>query len=185
MAKANEPQQRKVSSVSVGNAGEHLVMAELLSRGYHAFWADRGNPAFDIAVFDPASRTRSLIRVKTANSRSPQWSGKKDGTLFLELQDEDDFVAIVIPSPGERRLMPRRADIYVVPTRIVEVALRTSNKAYHDRPKKDGTPRKSNPNWYTIWFDGDPTNPDQMYGFAQKWADYHEAWELLSNKGAS
>lgn len=35
-------------SSAQGNVGEHLVMAELLHRGFDAYWADRGNPAFDI-----------------------------------------------------------------------------------------------------------------------------------------
>ena len=39
-----------MSSVQVGNAGEHYVMAYLLARGIHAGLADRGNPHFDILV---------------------------------------------------------------------------------------------------------------------------------------
>ena len=62
---------------------------------------------------------------------------------------------------------------------------KAAQKAYYGRPKKDGTLRKYMPNWHTIWFDGKHDSPDQVYGFAQKWADYHEAWELLSNEVAS
>ena len=36
-------------SSSRGNAGEHLVMAELLMKNFDAYMADRGNPDFDIA----------------------------------------------------------------------------------------------------------------------------------------
>lgn len=49
------------NTTNTGNAGEHLVMAELLSRGFHAFLADRANPAFDIAVYKDGRH--ALIRV--------------------------------------------------------------------------------------------------------------------------
>ena len=38
------------NSENIGSAGEHLIMAELLARGFHAFMADRSNPVFDIAA---------------------------------------------------------------------------------------------------------------------------------------
>lgn len=48
-------------ATNVGNAGEHLVMAELLAQGFHAFMADRANPAFDISVYK--DRKHSVVRV--------------------------------------------------------------------------------------------------------------------------
>ncbi len=45
MGAAHDPQPEeppRTTAVSIGNAGEHLIMAELLYRGYQAFRADRG-----------------------------------------------------------------------------------------------------------------------------------------------
>jgi hypothetical protein len=38
-------------SANKGNAGEHLVMAELLAKGFDAYFAARNNPSFDLACF--------------------------------------------------------------------------------------------------------------------------------------
>ena len=68
------------SSVHLGNAGEHLVMAHLLAQNFQAFMADRGNPAFDISVVD--GHRHSLIRVKTTSSESVMWSRKPSGSRY-------------------------------------------------------------------------------------------------------
>lgn len=79
-------------SVHLGNAAEHLVMAYLLAQGFQAFWADRGNPAFDISVVDGARH--SLLRVKATRSPSLVWSRKKTGVTFLEQREEGDYCCI-------------------------------------------------------------------------------------------
>ena len=87
-------------SINVGNAGEHLIMAELLARGYHAFMADRGNPAFDAAAILPDGR-QVKIRVKTCSTnRTFQYNAKRDGTIFLDYDPSDptDFCALVAPT---------------------------------------------------------------------------------------
>ena len=81
------------SSVHLGNAGEHLVMAHLLAQNFQAFMADRGNPAFDISVVD--GHRHSLIRVKTTSSASVMWSRKPSGVTFLDLLSEGDYCCIV------------------------------------------------------------------------------------------
>ncbi len=78
--------QQKMS-VNTGNAGEHLVMAEPLARGYHAFMADWGNPSYDISVFKDGKY--SLLRVKTTTNGVIQYSTKKDGkTIFLDMRSK-------------------------------------------------------------------------------------------------
>jgi len=41
---------RSNNRANIGSASEHLIMAELLAREFHAFMADRSNPVFDIAA---------------------------------------------------------------------------------------------------------------------------------------
>ena len=68
------------SSVHLGNAGEHLVMAHLLAQNFQAFMADRGNPAFDISVVDghrpPARQTKR--RAITKADRGEDYSSRTD-----------------------------------------------------------------------------------------------------------
>jgi hypothetical protein len=71
--------------VNIGNAGEHLIMVELLFRGCHAFMADRGNPAFDLTAILLDNR-QVKIRVKTCSSnRTIQYNARKSGGVFLQL----------------------------------------------------------------------------------------------------
>src|SRR3954451_1378389 len=119
-------------TTKLGNAGEHLVMAELLYRGFHAFRADRSNPAFDISVHHAGQS--SLIRVKTTSSGSCQWTTKANGTIFLELQPERDFVALVNLASGSLR----SAEIYVIPTSRVDWELRACHSFFLSHPRRDG-----------------------------------------------
>lgn len=160
-----------VNTTNTGNAGEHLVMAELLSRGFHAFLADRANPAFDIAVYKDSRH--ALIRVKTTTGDSAQWSTKADGTIFLEMKDEGDFVAIV-----RMKGAARAADIYIVPTAEVDAHLRRNHKHYASIPARDGQPRGQHGK-RIIHFTGRDTERSIGRNYVEKWAGYLEAWHLL------
>lgn len=162
-----------IPSVNVGNAGEHLVMAELLARGYQAFRADRCNPAFDIAV-DVHGQT-SMIRVKTTRCSDVQWSAKSGGTIFLDLREVRDFVAIVDLRSSQGI---RGAVIYLVPTAIVDTELRRVIDVYKAHPKRDGGQRKVN-GQRILRLDGEDRPDNPSFGYATKWAQYREAWKLL------
>jgi len=170
-----QSKQRRTAKVNIGNAGEHLVMAELLYQGHQAFWADRGNPAFDIAV-DVYGRT-SLIRVKTttANLGAAQWTAKPDGRVFLDLRHERDFVAIV-----DMRNGPRGAVFYLVPTPVVEEHHARNHPEYLRHPRRDGRPggRKDTPQ-RIIRLDGPERHDNPTFNYAEKWAQYREAWHQL------
>ncbi len=162
------------TNVSTGNAGEHLVMAELLARGHHAAMTDRANPAFDI-ITRFADRYSS-IRVKTSTSTSFQWTAKKDGSIFLNFSPNDptDFcVLIVMPDA------PRNADIYVVPTKVVNSAIQAHRDNYLNTLKRDGGKRKDTGHW-VLRLRGNPERPN--YGFDKKWAQYKDAWRLLEDQ---
>ena len=123
-------------STALGNAGEHLVMAELLARGYQAFWADRGNTAFDISVV--AGNKHSLIRVKTSASTHLQWSVKSDGKIFPQMRKSGDYVAIVTFKNGSIR----DADVYLVPTHIVDGEIRKYHAHWVAHAPADGVRRE-------------------------------------------
>ena len=123
--------KRSSNSTNVGNAGEHLIMAELLARGYHAFMADRGNPSFDLAAILPDQR-QVKIRCKTCGTnRTLQYDARKSGEIFLELDpaSETDFVALIAPRKGEV-FTSRTAEIWILPTVVMDKHLWQMNEEY-------------------------------------------------------
>jgi hypothetical protein len=163
-----------VVSSAKGNLGEHLIMAELIHEGFHAFMADRNNVAFDVMTLWPASGRKCVLRVKTTSNHSAVWTVKKSGTIFLEQQPQDDFVAIVDIGSGLRD-----RDIYLVPTDILLAELESGHSFYVSHPKKDGTPRKSEQGMRNICFYGADKPTDVGYGYQVKFAQYRDAWSCL------
>lgn len=157
-------------SVHRGNAGEHLVMAHLLVRGFQAFHADRGNPAFDISVVD--GDCHSLIRVKTTTSDSLVWSRKRDGTTSLDIRSNGDFCAIV-----DLRNGVAAASIYIVPTPVVRDALAEARRYWNAGVKQDGSKRKDGTG-QRLWLN-DRTDRHAYEGFQAKWAPFRDNWDLL------
>jgi hypothetical protein len=163
-----------VVSSARGNIGEHLVMAELLFQDFDAYWADRGNPAFDVACWWKPSNRSTRLRVKTTSNHSAIWTVKKSGLIFLDMQAEDDFVVIVDLGSGLRE-----RDIYIVPTPIVEVALQSDHADYVSKPKKDGTPRKAEQGMRCFRFFGEDELRGRSFGYDRKFGRFREAWNLL------
>ena len=157
-----------------GNIGEHLVMAELLYQNFDAYWADRGNPAFDVACWWKPTNRSTRLRVKTTSNHSAIWTVKKTGAIFLDLQQSDDFVIIVDLGSGLRE-----RDVYIVPTIVVESALQADHADYVSHPKKDGTPRKAEQGMRCVRFFGDPIVRGRSFGYDSKFSIYCEAWDLL------
>lgn len=159
-------------STSRGNAGEHLVMAELLIRGFEAYMADRGNPAFDISCRWPVTGRTTYLRVKTTDNSAPVWSNKKSG-LFLQRLPQDDFVVICNVTGSVRNSI-----FYVVPTGIVEEHLVRNHTHYVSMPGKNG-PRNADANIRVLRFFG-PERPDNLsFGYDRKFADFADDWASL------
>lgn len=154
-------------SANKGNAGEHLVMAELLAQGFDAYFAARNNPSFDLACFWQGRASR--LRVKTTSNSSPIWPAKKDGTIFRDVEDEGDFVAIVELKDGVRG-----AAVYIVPTGVVQENLRRNEEFYVSHP---GRSDKSNARILRLFGDDKPDNIS--FAYDRQFTDYLEAWDLL------
>ena len=170
---------RNSNSVNIGNAGEHLIMAELLARGFHAFMADRGNPAFDIAVILP-DRRQVKLRCKTCSEkRTFLYNAKKTGDIFLEHEPDDptDFVALIAPQKGQQ-FTARSAEIWIIPTGLMNTHLWEMNREYFATTKRDGTPRKHQKvPWFTMKLDGNPDG-SPLSGWFEKLAPWRENWKF-------
>lgn len=161
-------------SSAKGNLGEHLIMAELIHNGFHAFMADRDNPAFDIMILWPETGRKCAIRVKTTSNHSAIWTVKKSGAIFLDQQLSDDFVAIVDIGSGLRE-----RDVYLVETESLLTDIQDAHSLYVSHPKKDGSPRKQEQGMRCIRFFGDDKPDNISYAFDRKYSKFKDAWGLL------
>lgn len=173
-----------MDSQTVGRLGELAVEQELVLAGWRVgnYNASTANQkAFDI--FAAKEKRRVEIRVKSYKGQpgrkgeGVQYSAKEGGNIFRELRNKDDgdFVVIVRISPEDPH------EFYVIPTRIVDRALRKADKLYHLHLKNDGTPRKKTPHRW-LDFDGIMTKRQPNKGFAKQWKKYRGAWKLLEGQ---
>ena len=63
--------KKRKSGTPTGNAGEYLVMGELLRRGFDAQLADRNTKGYDLLVGRPEEMTLRKVQMKSA--RLPPW----------------------------------------------------------------------------------------------------------------
>lgn len=161
-------------SSATGNAGEYLVMAELLLRDFDAYMAGRENPAFDIACFANPSRRATRLRVKTTTDGRAKWSAKSDGSVFRNTGDGDDFV--VIANLG---VTSGKREFYVVPTNVVDAALKSDFEFYIKCVGPTRKVRKTDSKARFITFDGEDRSHDKGYGYRKKFSEYLGAWDLL------
>jgi hypothetical protein len=61
--------KKRKSGIPTGNAGEYLVMGELLRRGYDAQLADRNTKAYDLLVGRPEDKELRKVQVKTVREQ--------------------------------------------------------------------------------------------------------------------
>jgi hypothetical protein len=92
---------------------------------------------------------------------------------FLE-EAEDDFVIICDIRGGIRG-----ADIYVVPTSVVERDIKHDHDAWAAHPGKRGQARNPDSAIRVLRFFGEPKAENQAYGYHDKYARYRDAWHLL------
>lgn len=71
MNKPTLQMKKRKSGIPTGNAGEYLVMGELLRRGFDAQLADRNTKDYDILVGLPTDKVLKKLQVKTV--RSAPW----------------------------------------------------------------------------------------------------------------
>lgn len=96
----------------IGNAGEFYVAAELLKRGVIRSARAAHAPAFDILAAKGRKTVRVPVKTKSAEYTDWQWMVKKDGSIFRDLGQEDDFTVLVDLTPETKDL-----GFFVVPTR--------------------------------------------------------------------
>ena len=128
----------KVSSVILGAAGEHYVMAELLRRDIVAAKAPEGVPNFDIVITDLEGKRLAALQVKTRRDFKGGDRGwhmkRKHETLSV------DQMFYIFVDLG--RDLKSQVTFYILPARIVAHACSTSHKIWLDIPNARGAQHK-------------------------------------------
>jgi len=79
----------------IGNAGEYLVVGELLKRGIIAAPAPRNAPGFDVLATNGTRSLNVRVKTKTEKANSWVWNSNKNGNIFKNITDKSDFTVLV------------------------------------------------------------------------------------------
>lgn len=119
----------------IGNAGEFYVAAELLKRGVVAAMAPRNAPAFDIIATKDKKTVRIRVKTKSAEYMNWQWVVKKDGKIFRDLSESNDFTVLVNLTKETKDLA-----FFIVPTSVINDWLVNDFNEWVETPGKNGRP---------------------------------------------
>ena len=150
----------------IGNAGEYLVVGELLKRGVIAAPAPRNNPGFDVLATNGIKSLNIRVKTKTEAANSWVWICKKDGAIFKNLSDEPDFTVLVDLKDSQTS-----PNYYIIPTVELDKKLREIFEYWLKSPSR----RASKPH--------NPNNKMRRIGASenqQKWlSQWMGAWSLI------
>ncbi len=181
----------KVSSVIVGAAGEHFVMAELLRRGLVAAKAPEGVPNFDIVITDINGERLAAIQVKTRRDFKSGDKGWHMKAKHEELFAQSMFYVFV--DVGKDESSP--VSFFVLPSSEVAYVCKRSNENRKEVPNqkgeksgdtdirrllpKYGLPAYAKKNAYM------PSKEHQKFlkTYGDGWMEkYRDAWHLIAKK---
>lgn len=160
------------NSTTLGAAGEHYVMCQLLRRGLIAALAPAGVPNSDIIVCDDIGQRLCAIQVKSrvAKGTDGGWHMKEkherivSPTLFYAFVD---FGTDLVSPPTS----------YIVPSRVVADVLQRAHHLWlmtpgkHGQQRKDGALRRFLPDYDHVKL---------PIGCGSGWIDrYRENWQQL------
>lgn len=153
----------------IGNAGECLVIGELLRRRAVATLAPRNFTAFDVLVAGDQITAYIRVKTKTAAADSWVWNIKKNGAVFDRLKKEGDLTVLVdLPEPQEP------PHYYIVPTVQLDKRLKDGFSRWLGQPPRN---RARKPH--------DPKNKMRRIGYeAEDWRwleQFRDRWELITS----
>ncbi len=149
----------------IGNAGEYLVVGELLKRDIIAAPAPRNTPGFDVLATNGMNALNIRVKTKTEASDSWVWICKKGGDIFKNLSDKSDFTVLVDLKDSQTS-----PEYYILPTVELDKELRAIFKRWLESPPKRGKPH-------------DPNNKMRRIGagvYQQKWlSEWKGNWDQI------
>jgi hypothetical protein len=161
-------------SATLGAAGEHFVLFQLLRPGFIAALAPQGVPMADIIVTDAVGKKLCAVQVKTRRNLGGDggWHMKQRHETIIS---PSLFYCFVDVGKGVEDI----PCTHVVPSKIVATALSESYADWVSKPGKNGQRRREHPMRRFV--------PDFSRYDCSTYPDgwltrYREAWDLL--KGA-
>jgi hypothetical protein len=118
---------KKIESLNLGIAGEHLAAARLTLNGYIATITSKNTKLYDILAYDPKRNKHFRIQVKTGNKKKPAWPLSKKNEEISQV----DFYYIFIN-------LFNSEDYYIVPSKVVADYIKTSHQKWLIMPGKKG-----------------------------------------------
>jgi hypothetical protein len=167
---------------AIGSAGELIVQARLLVRGWTTGNVNTGGmvnaPAIDLLAMKGSRKI--AIAVKTTGHGAPnvQWQAKPGWTTLFKGDERPDFVVFVWFTSPEALDDCR---VFVVPAKVVDADVHKSHLHWYKFPKRDGSP-VADKGYVVISWTGNDTERNISRGFADKWAEYENAWSLLDSQ---
>ena len=157
-----------------GAAGEYLVVAELLKRGFIASLVPDGVPNCDVVVTDISGSRLAAVQVKT------RWNIGADGGWHMSKKHEsivgERLCYCFVDLGDQPESVP---NIFIVPAEVVADVLKRSHRQWLITPGARGQQRKDT-DFRRLRPDYSSTLPDDVDFHAGWMNKYHNAWELLS-----
>jgi hypothetical protein len=161
------------TSTTLGAAGEHYVMCQLLRRGFIAALAPAGVPNADIIVTDEIGDRLCAVQVKARVDKGADggWHMKAKHEL---LASDTLFYAFVDFGPE----LTSAPTCFIVPSAIVAEVIRQSHRLWlatpgqHGQQRKDGELRRFLPDYDRVKL---------PFGRGAGWLEqYRERWQSLT-----
>lgn len=153
----------------IGNAGEYLVVGELLKRGVIAAPAPRNAPGFDVLATSGPKSVNLRVKTKSQEADSWVWMCGKDPerTIFKGLLSEGDFTVLVdLKGPEEA------PEYYIFPTTVLDEKLRKYFDSWLARPGLGGKPHSPDNRMYRLGAKDQP-------GVWVRLASHRNGWYLI------
>ena len=151
----------------IGNAGEYLLVGELLKRGIVAAPAPRNTTGFDVLAATGQNSCNIRVKSKTPAATSWVWMCGKDEnrTIFKGMLDEGDFTVLV-----DLKGYDDPPEYFILPTRLLNENLKERFRAWVESPGRGG--RQRNPDSRMFRVDVPKVPTDWLH-------NYHRAWYFV------
>ena len=167
---------------AIGSAGELIVQARLLVRGWTTGNVNTGGmmnaPAIDLLAMKGSRKIAMAVKTTGHAVPSVQWQAKPAWTTLFKGAERPDFVIFVWFTS---RTALDDCRLFIVPANVVDYDAHKVHLHWHKFPKRDGTPMVDK-GYVVISWTGNDTERNIGNGFAEKWAEYENAWRLLDSQ---
>jgi hypothetical protein len=166
-------------SQAIGAAGELIVQARLLVRGWITGNVNSGGmmnaPAVDLVAMKAKKTIKIAVKSTGHNSTTAQWAIREGANSLYKGDAHPDFVIFVwFVDPAA----PDLCRTFVVSAQTVSDDVLKAHRHFHSRLTRAGTQPKGADHVVIRW-NGRDTERSKSHNFAEKWKKYEDAWELL------